>query len=58
MRFAKKFVVCRWEDEVPIRILTESTKLWRPVKDCLNYKKGQCIIDNKKCKIITYCRLD
>lgn len=49
--------MCRYDDEVPMRLFHTNDK-FKKSRDCISLDKGICLYDNKKCKIITYERID
>lgn len=57
MKFKKRIEMCRHDDEVPMRLFHTNDK-FKKSRDCISLDKGICLYDNKKCKIITYERID
>lgn len=56
MKFKKKIEMCRMDDGV--ECVQGRVDNFTPSIHCYFYRKGICNIDKKKCKIVTYERID
>jgi len=53
MIFKNKISGCRHDDEVPFKFMFGTTT----ANGCSHYDKGKCLMDNKKCKVVTYVKV-
>jgi hypothetical protein len=53
MKFKNKFSVCRQDEDTPFRAVLTETALG---KKCSMYEKGNCHMDGKKCKTVSYVK--
>ncbi len=51
MKFKNKIEMCRHDAETVIRLLRDDL-----IKDCSFNINGICIMDKKKCKVVTYVK--
>lgn len=58
MKFKKTIAMCRHDEDVPIKFLINNKSTTGYDKNCSSFWKGECRFDNKKCKIVTYERID
>lgn len=57
MKFKKKIEMCRHDDKVVVAVFM-NPKYSNSSRNCCHLIKNKCVIDGKKCKIITYERID
>jgi hypothetical protein len=56
MKFRNKIEMCRHDDKVAISVFMGLNYDGGDVHDCLHYKEGKCMLDKKKCEIVTYVK--
>ena len=55
MKFKNKIEVCRHDEVTPFISIQKGLDLGTK---CTAYREGFCLHDNKKCKIVTYERMN